>query len=188
MLSTLLELLEENPIIAAIREKEDLDVAIDSPVNTVFILGGDILELENDIPRILQSGKYVFVHIDLVEGIGKDAAGVKYLSQRIKPSGLISTRHHLLKHGSDEGLITIQRMFLVDSSSFQSGIRLLQTSQPDLVEVMPGLVPKAITSLQRQVRQPVIAGGMITSKEDIIHALQAGALAVSTSNKNLWFI
>jgi len=33
---------------------------------------------------------------------------------------------------------------------------------------------------------PVIAGGLITTKKDIIEVLKAGALGVSTCNKSLW--
>jgi len=178
--------MEENPIIAAVRDINDIMFAVHSPVTTIFILGGDILSIDEMVSSVLNSGKIVFIHIDLVEGIGKDAAGIKYLARYIKPHGLISTRNHLLKLAAEEGLVTIQRMFLVDSTSFQSGIKMIHASQPDLVEVMPGLVPKAIQSLRNEIHQPVIAGGMITCKEDIIHALQGGALAVSTSNKKLW--
>jgi glycerol uptake operon antiterminator len=33
---------------------------------------------------------------------------------------------------------------------------------------------------------PVIAGGLIESKEDVIEILNAGALAISTGKKVLW--
>lgn len=181
-------MLENNPVIAAVRNKKDIEIVIELPIQTVFILGSSILELPEYVEILIKYRKNIFIHIDLVEGIGRDAAGVKFIAQKIKPHGLISTRSNLLKFGSEEGLITIQRMFLVDSTSFQSGIKMIHSSQPDLVEIMPGLIPKAITKLKSEIHQPIIAGGMITCKDDIIHALKAGALAVSTSQKELWTV
>jgi glycerol uptake operon antiterminator len=74
----------------------------------------------------------------------------------------------------------------VDSSSLETGARLVQASSPDYVEVMPGLVPLAIAHLRATLRQPVIAGGMITQPEQVRVALTAGAVAVSTSSQALW--
>ena len=33
---------------------------------------------------------------------------------------------------------------------------------------------------------PIIAGGLIDEKEDVINALKAGAEGISTTDKNLW--
>ena len=38
------------------------------------------------------------------------------------------------------------------------------------------------------VSVPVIAGGLISDKEDIIAALDAGAAAISTTKEELWFL
>ena len=37
-------------------------------------------------------------------------------------------------------------------------------------------------------RVPVIAGGLISDKEDIIAALDAGAAAISSTNPAIWFL
>ena len=178
--------LEIMPIIAAVRDIQGVQMALESDVNTVFVLGADILSIGSMIEAIRRGGRHSFVHIDLVEGLGKDEAGVKYLAHHIRPDGAISTRPHLLKRAAEEGLVTVHRMFLIDDASFHSGIRLIKTSKPDFVEVMPSLVPKAIKALVSQIPQSVIAGGMATCKEDVFAALSAGALAVSTSAPALW--
>ena len=38
------------------------------------------------------------------------------------------------------------------------------------------------------VSVPVIAGGLISDKEDIIAALDAGAASISTTKEELWFL
>jgi len=43
-----------------------------------------------------------------------------------------------------------------------------------------------VRQLCEALDKPVIAGGMITEKSEIIAALDAGALAVSVSDERLW--
>ncbi|MCI6291670.1 MAG: glycerol-3-phosphate responsive antiterminator, partial [Clostridiales bacterium] len=57
---------------------------------------------------------------------------------------------------------------------------------PDMAEVLPGIAPKAVRQLCAALDKPVIAGGMISEKSEILDALQAGALAVSVSDSRLW--
>ena len=62
----------------------------------------------------------------------------------------------------------------------------ISAAAPDMVEVLPALVPKAITRLSRELKRPIIAGGMATEPAEVALALEAGALAVSTSERALW--
>ena len=75
---------------------------------------------------------------------------------------------------------------MVDSSSLATGVRMAKSCEPTLIEVMPGLVTRALRRLSDSVGQPVIAGGMLEAAEDVEAALCAGALAASTSSENLW--
>lgn len=179
-----------HPVIAAVRTMEDVRaacMAAPAAPMAVFLLGGDIQSLPGYIAMLREAGRVIFAHMDLIEGIGRDAAGVRYLST-LGVDGMISTRAPLIKAGHEAGLATIQRMFLVDSGSLETGVRLLRDSRADFVEVMPGLVPKAIAHLRERIAQPVIAGGMITVREDIDAALHAGAVGVSTSRRELWSV
>ncbi len=185
-MNDIIHCLEENPIIAALSHTELFEEVTDSKVSVVFLLSSNILEIEDIVKRLKDKGKKVFVHVDLIEGLGKNQAAIDYVRYRINPDGILSTRNNLLKYGKEVGLITVQRLFLVDSLSFESGINIVKSYNPDFIEVMPGIIPKAIRELKQKIHQPIIAGGMITSKQDIINVLSAGALAVSTSKKELW--
>ena len=57
---------------------------------------------------------------------------------------------------------------------------------PDVVEVLPGLMPKILKQICKTSKVPVIAGGLISDKEDVMGALGAGAAAVSTTNQKVW--
>ena len=56
-----------------------------------------------------------------------------------------------------------------------------------VVEIMPGVVCKKIHEFSDKVRNtPILAGGLIEFKEDVDNAIEAGATAVSTANRQLW--
>ena len=56
------------------------------------------------------------------------------------------------------------------------------------LELMPGVMPKVIRQMAETLSVPVIAGGLISDKEDIIAALDAGAASISTTKEELWFL
>ena len=56
----------------------------------------------------------------------------------------------------------------------------------DLIEVLPGIMPKIIKHIAGRAAVPVIAGGLISEKEDVMRALDAGAIAISTTNQAVW--
>ena len=184
--SEFLSAVHQRPVIAAARTMEDAQEAAGSRVAAVFLLGGSILTLPEMTATLREAGKYVFIHLDLCDGLGRDAAAVQWCAQTLAPDGLISTRSQLLRKAAEQGMMTIHRLFLVDSSSLNGGIRHLTANPPDLIEVLPGLVPKAITHLRDTLSLPVIAGGMVTEERDVEQALSAGALAVSSSSRALW--
>jgi len=184
----IIDCLENNPIVASLHNNDFLSEASSSPVEVIFLLSGNILHIGDVVDHLKCNDKKVFIHIDLIDGLGRDFASVDYIKQRIKPHGILSTRSNLLRHGKEIGLITIQRLFLLDSRALNSGVDIIKSYHPDFVEVLPGIIPRGIEELKKRVHQPIIAGGMITLKEDVIQALKAGALAVSTSKKDLWQI
>lgn len=57
---------------------------------------------------------------------------------------------------------------------------------PSAVEVMPGVASKVIKSLEKEVGLPIIAGGLINTKKEVMEALASGAMAISTTEKKLW--
>ena len=186
MKQAFLDAVTQRPVIAAARTKEDVTAAAASPAAAVFLLGGSIMTLPDMVSVLRRANKYVFVHLDLCEGLGRDSAAVDWCAAMLRPDGLISTRSQLLKRAGELNLMTIQRLFLVDSSSLTGGMKHIMTNPPDLIEVLPGLVPKAITLLRETLGLPVIAGGMVTEDRDVEQALSAGALAVSSSRRTLW--
>ena len=182
------KMLKINPVIAAVKKKEALEKAVKSDCRIVFLLGGTISSLGEMIESVRSSGKMVFIHVDLIDGLGRDAAAIKYLGETFKPDGIISTKNQLLRAAKKEGLLTIQRFFLLDSISLQQCLKISAESDPTAIEIMPGVMPEIIREISEQIHLPVIVGGLVRKKTDIENALQNGALGVSATEAKLWSV
>ncbi|HEY1216863.1 MAG TPA: glycerol-3-phosphate responsive antiterminator, partial [Bryobacteraceae bacterium] len=110
----------------------------------------------------------------------------EFLCQSIRPAGMISTRANVITKTKQNGLLAIQRLFLLDSSALDKSYTLLERTQPDYIEVLPGVIPHMITEVKERSGIPIFAGGLIRSVNDVENALQAGATAVTTSDTALW--
>lgn len=186
ILDNILGILERNPIIGAVRCQEDIDVVCNSKVDVVFVLFGNLLNIQWITRRIMDCGKKVCIHADLIEGLGKDTAAMDFIKENINPDGVITTKVTLAKRAKQLGQFTILRLFIIDSHSLITGIKNVQETCPDAVEVMPGIAGKLVERINKGIDVPIIAGGLISTKEDIIDALSSGVLAVSTSCRELW--
>lgn len=181
----IIEYLEENPIIAAVKDNADIEYVIKTDVKVIFMLFGSILTIKDTVSLLKEKGKKVYVHIDLVDGLGRDEEAVKFL-KGVGVDGIITTKPTLIKAIKNEDLVAIQRLFMLDSRSLETGIKSIVEERPDAVEIMPGLASKVIGIIHKKIKIPVIVGGLICDKTDIINALSNGAIAISTSKKELW--
>ncbi len=178
--------IEANPVIAAIRRETDFLMATTAPVATVFLLHADIFSLSEQVQRLKSAGKDVYVHVDMLEGLGRDATAIRWLAEVIQPTGILTTKTQHVKTAREHGLFVIQRFFLIDHQSFDMAVRTALSAKPDLVELMPAVMPAVIRRFRKAAGVPVIAGGLISSKEDILEILRAGALGASTGDPSLW--
>ncbi len=174
------------PVAAAIKSHEDMEIALSSDAILLFILKSDGLDLASFIARAHQQGKGVIVHIDLVSGVGKDRPGIQYLRQN-GVDAIITSRSTLVAAGRAEGLTTIQRLLLIDDASLESGVKTIARAQPDIVEVLPGIIfPEVATKLHKALPGPFIAGGFIRTSDDVTRMQKAGAILCSSSAYPLW--
>lgn len=176
---------EKSPIIAAV-QNNTLSEALDSPVEIIFDLKASLLKVEDTIKRVHSVGKKIFIHIDLAEGIGKDRTGIEYLA-KCGVDGIISTRGQLIRYANEAGLVTVQRFFALDSKGVEDIGDMLTSSKPDLIEIMPGIASKVIRRFVEK-GTPIIAGGLIETKQEITEALKNGAEAISTGKQELWYV
>ena len=184
--SPILNRLKDFPVIAAVHSQEDIDAALCSRANILFLMRGDIFSLERSIRAIHESGRQLFAHFDLVKGLSRDDIGVRYYATRTLVDGLISTNASIVKLTRAAGLYSILRIFIVDSQAFENSVNTIHSVSPSLVEVMPALIPPVITELKSRVNVPLITGGMVSCQAHVDSAISAGAMGVSTSLHALW--
>ncbi|WP_213951400.1 glycerol-3-phosphate responsive antiterminator [Tepidanaerobacter syntrophicus] len=178
--------LKSSPVIPAIRDIERVSIALSKKPKCIFLLTGNILNIKKIVDRVKESNKTVFLHLDLLEGISKDSMGIKYIAQEIKPDGIITTRANLINYAKNEGLFTIQRIFVLDSLALDTAEKTVKSVNPDAVEILPAVIPKVIGRICRTVRHPVIAGGLIENTAEVEAAIKEGAWSVSATKEDIW--
>lgn len=84
----------------------------------------------------------------------------------------------------DAGKLAVVHIDLVDGlSSREIAVDSLNAlCHPD------GIMPRVIAEISARTQVPVIAGGLLRDKADVMAAMRAGAAAVSTSAPSLWDI
>lgn len=181
------DMIEENPVVAAIKDDDGLDkVCRLADIRVVFILYGDICNIDSIVHRIQEAGKLAIVHVDLINGLSSKEIAVDFLHRHAKADGVISTKQTLIRRAKELGMYTVMRFFILDSMSLENIDKALRSVKPDFIEILPGIVARMISAVSERFHVQVIAGGLISSKEDIIHALDAGAIAVSSTNHEVW--
>ena len=82
-------------------------------------------------------------------------------------------------------MTAILRVFLLDSISLES-LGKMPANLPDCLDILPGTMPKILRRVCAGAKVPVLTGGLIADKEDVMAALDAGATAISTTNQAVW--
>jgi glycerol-3-phosphate responsive antiterminator len=182
------EAMEDSPIIAAIKDDIGLQKCLTSDSQVVFILYGDIITISDIVATVKSSGKIALVHIDLITGLSSKDIAVDFIKKYTQADGIITTKPALIKRAKELDLYTILRLFLLDSMAFENIDKQVKTARPDLIEVLPAPMPKVVSRVCKLSPIPVIAGGLVSDKEDIMTLLQAGVISVSCTNPNVWFI
>lgn len=180
---------EGSPVIAAVKDFEGLEKACGlEEVQVIFILFGDICNIASIVKRVKDAGKIAMVHMDLIIGLSSKEVVVDYIKQATVADGIITTKPTLVKRAKELKLYTVLRYFLIDSMALENIRQQPHNLKPDFIEVLPGGMPKLIQEVCNISKVPVIAGGLIGDKEAVMGALTAGAIAVSTTNPDVWLV
>lgn len=183
------EVLYENPVIMAIKDGKDLRECLKeeySDNNVVFVLYGNIETIPTIVKKLKDKDKIVFVHENLVEGLSSSHFSPSFIKKYTDADGIITLRAQNAYEARKIGLCTVFRFFLLDSLSYESVKDTIKTTSSDLLEVLPGIMPKMIGEISKRYPTPLVAGGLIRDKSDVVDALNAGAIAVSSSNYAVW--
>lgn len=174
------------PIIASVTREEQIPLAVAGTVSRVNLMAGEIGRLASVVKRLHDAGKRVFVHLEMVAGLGRDASGIAYLAETFGVDGIVTTKSQAVVAAKQIGLPCIQRIFAIDTAALQTAFRMIKTADPDEVELMPGLMPRIIREAKSVVGRPLIVGGLIRRPEEIEAAFASGADFVSIGHPSFW--
>lgn len=175
-------------IIPAARTMKQFDEILQSSFEYIVLLEVHISLLLSLKREADKHGKKLIIHADLIHGLKTDNFAADFLCNDIRPSAIISTRSNVLIKAKSKGIIAIQRVFLIDTIALEKSYTMIETAQPDFIELLPGIIPEMIGEIYDRTKTPVITGGLIRSATQIEQAIEAGAVAITTSDKNLWEI
>ena len=180
------------PILLAISQMKDFEKFLQSPLDTCILMDFHINLLPSMMQAAHAAGKTVYLHADLLRGVSADEFGCEYLCQRLRADGIISTKPKVLEAARRNRVATILRLFLIDTKSLDKGAALIKNLQPDHVELLPGLACDAIADLKQRLQpaastqpQSFLCGGLIKTRAQITRCLEAGACAVTLSDRTL---
>lgn len=128
----------------------------------------------------------VFIHLDLVRGLARDEAGLRYLAGLDRIDGIITVHHHLVSAARRFGMQSIVRLFIQDGRSVKRGLAVVEKSQPNAIELLPGIAAAEVAGDFARLSTPRFAGGLIRNTTILEAILACGYQAVSTSNESLW--
>lgn len=186
MINHLQSLLEQNPIITAVKDEAGLVQSLACPQKIVFVLFGSVITIPDIVEQLKSADKTVFVDIDLLDGLSAREAAVDYIAQSTQADGIVSTKPSLVRRAHTLGLATVYRTFLLDNMALQGLYKTSTQCEADFLEILPGICPKMIDRLSRELSRPLIASGLLSDKDDVIAALSAGAIAVSSTCPDVW--
>ncbi|MGC6175524.1 glycerol-3-phosphate responsive antiterminator [Lacrimispora sp. 38-1] len=184
-------IIENNPIIAAVKDMDGLKKCAESDVKVIFILFGDVCNINQIIDEVKKEDNIVLVHMDLLVGLSGKEVAVDFIKTHTNADGIITTKQPLIQRAKEIGLYTVLRYFVIDSMALVNIEKQNCCSYgmlPDVIEILPGVMPKVIKKICKISKVPVIAGGLISDKEDVMAALASGALSISTSDQAVWFM
>ncbi|HEY8347710.1 MAG TPA: glycerol-3-phosphate responsive antiterminator [Symbiobacteriaceae bacterium] len=181
-----LALFSHQPVLPSLCHEHDIG-QVPPHVTAVLISRGSLFDVPDMVARLKRMGKRVLVQVDLLDGYGKDKSVVEYFAQALKIDGIITPNATLIDAARRNQILAVQRVFLHDSIALEKGLKVVKSSRPDFLELLPGpLVPDVLPLIRKEVFVPVMAAGFIRTADQARAILNAGAVAVDTSCKALW--
>ncbi|MCW5221520.1 glycerol-3-phosphate responsive antiterminator [Verminephrobacter aporrectodeae subsp. tuberculatae] len=177
--------LTKHPVIATLYGVEQIEIFVASEAEVSIVANVELRKLKAVIATLTKAGKYAIVNIDSSEGLSQDRGGVEYLAD-IGVSSLVSTRVATIQRANRAAMVTMQKVFVTDRSTWPRSVKALEQSDPNLVQLMPAPMLAHICEADRKALPPIVASGFVCNPEDIRSAIAHGALAISTSDSGLW--
>jgi glycerol uptake operon antiterminator len=184
----MLRRLHRHKKIAAVKGPKGIEKALANKedIAAVFLLMGSILNVKRYVDVFQNEGIPVLIHAEKIGGLLLNSEGLDFIANYVKPFGIVTTKAALIKKAKERDLFVVQRVFMIDSEVYNHVLENKQKPGPDIIEIMPATLYEVTRSYSKRLDVPVITGGLLSTADHVKASLEAGAVAISTSNESLW--
>jgi glycerol uptake operon antiterminator len=179
-------MLHNQRVIPAISNHQELRAFLATDLTYGILMNFQLAQLPELVLEMKNQLKKVLIHSELIKGLSPDEYGAIYLIQALKVDGIISSKPKVIEICKKRKVIGILRFFLKDSISLEQSLEVAIKAEPDYLEVLPALSTDIIPEIKSRMHCDILMGGLIRTKEHIKACLNAGAVAVTTSNPKFW--
>ncbi|MFW6284761.1 MAG: glycerol-3-phosphate responsive antiterminator [Bacillota bacterium] len=177
---------ENQTVIPAISTHQDLDHFLKSTLKYGILMNFQLAQLPDLVQAMHKHDKKVLVHLDMIKGLTSDPYGAIYLIQKLRVYGIISIKPKVIELCKKRHVLGILRFFLKDTLSLHQSLDILKRVEPEAVEILPAIKSDIIERIKANTGAKVMMGGLIQNAQQVDDCLQAGAIAVTISNPDLW--
>lgn len=182
---TLERTLRDNPVIGTLFGENDLEQFCSRPTRFSFVANLPLVRVAAVFERLSAAATLPLLNVDSVPGLTANADGLEYLKSVGVP-GIVSTHTQAVSRAADLGLLSVQKVFVTDRSNLRRAAATVKSSHAHFVQLMPWPVVPHLSPEFLRALGPFIVSGFVNEEDDIHAALRLGALAVSSSQKELW--
>ncbi|KAB2332152.1 glycerol-3-phosphate responsive antiterminator [Cytobacillus depressus] len=174
--------------IAAVKSPKGIEKVIKHKdrISAVFLLTGNIMSIKRYVDLFKKEGLPVFVHIEKIGGLSMNDEGIDFIANYVQPLGIVSTKPNMVAKAKKRKLMAVQRVFMIDTEVYDYVLHSLDQNTPDIIEIMPSRLSHVIRDLSKQLKIPLITGGLLSEKAHAMEVLACGAIAITTSNTDIW--
>ena len=145
----LTNILENTPVIPAIKNEQGLRKVIETDNKIVYILNTDIIGIRNIIETLKKHHKIPFIHVDMITGFASNPIVIDYLvSQYKNECGIISTKSNMIKKAMESDVRVIQRLFVLDSLSIETNIQQIKKIGLNPLKFILEIIPRFIKKIK----------------------------------------
>jgi glycerol uptake operon antiterminator len=178
--------MDKQRIIPAISNHKKLKEFLETDLTYGILMNFQLAQLEELVKLMKKNNKKVLIHSELIKGLTSDEFGAIYLIQVLNVDGIISSKPKVIEVCKKRGILGIYRFFLKDTISLEQSLDIGKRLRPDFVEVLPAACYDLIPEIKTELNAQILMGGLIRDEAQALKCFEVGAIAITTSNPELW--
>ncbi|MCQ9385462.1 glycerol-3-phosphate responsive antiterminator [Brevibacterium moorei] len=179
------QILHDNPVIGTLFGEAGLEEFCAAPTRFSFVANLPLSRLDHVFSRLAEAPTLPLLNVDSVAGLTANADGLDYL-KGVGVPGVVSTHSQTVARAAGMGMLAVQKVFVTDRSNLKRAAATVKASHAHFVQLMPWPVVPFVDRDFLEQLGPFIVAGFVRTEDDIRRAFDLGALAVSTSQSELW--